>query len=401
MKRNLFCNMLHALYLMEPKNKADKYSNIMKKLDTYRYKDYSFSDGRILGSMCTQPHPIAKETYMKFLETNLGDPELFSGTKEVELKLISFIANLLNSPKNYVGQIGSGGTESNINAMWLAKQLTGKKEIIIPENAHFSFEKIATLMDMKLKMVPLTDSYCTDVELIGEKISKNTAAVVGIAGSTELGTIDDIPNLSKICEENDIFLHVDAAFGGFVIPFLKELQYNVPDFDFKLKGVSTISIDGHKMGCSAIPLGALFIREKKWIDKISVKSHCVSGKKQAGILGTRSGGPVAAAYAVTEYLGKKGYKDIVKNCMKTTYYTEKRIGEIGLNLAVKPTMNVLGVKLKNPSKVVKKLAGYKWKVNKMDRLSCIRIVLMPHVTKKTIDDFIPDLEKTCKEVGEI
>ena len=162
MKRNLFCNMLHALYLMEPKNKADKYSNIMKKLDTYRYKDYSFSDGRILGSMCTQPHPIAKETYMKFLETNLGDPELFPGTKEIELKLISFIANLLNSPKNYVGQIGSGGTESNINAMWLAKQLTGKKEIIIPENAHFSFEKIATLMDIKLKTAPLTDSYCTD-----------------------------------------------------------------------------------------------------------------------------------------------------------------------------------------------------------------------------------------------
>lgn len=386
---------------MEQLNKADNYSNITNKLDNYRTKDFTFASGRILGSMCTQPHPIAKETYMKFLETNLGDPDLFPGTKEVEMKLISFIANLLNSPKNYIGQIGSGGTESNINAMWLAKQLTGKKEIIIPENAHFSFEKIATLMDMKLKTVTLTDNYCTDVDLIEKKISKNTAAIVGIAGSTELGTIDDIPKISNICKNNNIFLHVDAAFGGFIIPFLKELKYDVPNFDFKLKGVSTISIDGHKMGCSAIPIGALLIREKKWIDKISVKSHCVSGKKQAGILGTRSGGPVAAAYAVTNYLGRKGYKDIVKECMETTHYTDKRIREIGLNLAIKPTMNVLGVRLKNPSQVVRKLAEHKWKVNKIDRLSCIRIVLMPHVTKKAIDDFIPYLEKVCKKVGEL
>jgi len=257
------------------------------------------------------------------------------------------------------------------------------------------------MMEKETNTVPLTNSYNMDVRSVEEKISKNTAAIVGIAGSTELGAIDDIPKLSKICEKNDIFLHVDAAFGGFVIPFLKELKYDVPDFDFKLKGVNTISIDGHKMGCSAIPLGALIIRNEKWIDKISVKSHCVSGKKQAGILGTRSGGPIAAAYAVTQYLGKEGYKNIVKNCMETTQHTRKRISEIGLNLAVEPTMNVLGVKLKNPSKVVKELADYKWKVNKMDRLSCIRIVLMPHVTKKIIDEFIPDLEKVCKKVGEL
>ena len=240
-----------------------------------------------------------------------------------------------------------------------------------------------------------------DINSVEKKINKNTAGVVGVAGSTELGIIDDIPKLSDICKDNNIFLHVDAAFGGFVIPFLKDLDYNVPDFDFKLKGVSTISIDEHKMGYSAIPLGILIIRDKKWIDEISVESHCVSGKKQAGILGTRSGGPVAAAYAVTKYLGKEGYKKLIKECMNTTNYTEKRIDEIGLNLAVKPTMNVLGVKLKNPSRVVKKLAEYKWKVNKMERLSCIRIVCMPHVTKKTIDKFIPDLEKTCKKVGEL
>ena len=96
-----------------------------------------------------------------------------------------------------------------------------------------------------------------------------------------------------------------------------------------------------------------------------------------------------------------GYKNLIKECIITTEYTEKRILDIGLDLVVKPTMNVLGIKLKNPSKVVKKLTDFGWKVNKMERLAAIRIVLMPQVTKKIIDNFIPDLEKVCREIGEL
>ena len=203
---------------MKSKNGTNKHKNVLKELDKFRAKDFAFSSGRILGSMCTQPHSIAKEAYMKFMETNTGDPELFPGTKEIEVKFISFISNLLNAPKNSTGQIVSGGTEGNITAMWLAKQLTGKKEILIPDNAHFSFQKIASLMDMKLVPVSLTKDYFMDITKIEERISKNTAAIVGIAGSTELGTIDPIPQLSEICRDKNIFLHVDAAFGGFIIP---------------------------------------------------------------------------------------------------------------------------------------------------------------------------------------
>jgi len=380
--------------------KDDKFYKILKELQSYRDKDFTFLSGHILGSMCTQPHPIAKEAYIKFLETNLGDPELFPGTKEMELKLISFISNLFNAPKTATGLIGSGGTESNITAIWLAKNLTGKKEILIPKSAHFSFEKIASLMNIKLVTIPLNKNHYTDISKIRGKISRNTAAVVGIAGSTELGTIDPIPELSEICKDENIFLHIDAAFGGFVIPFLKELGHNITDFDFRLKGVSSISVDAHKMGHSAIPLGALIIRDNRWLGKISVKTPYIGGKKQPGILATRSGGPVAAAYAVAKYLGKEGYKNLVKRCMDTAQYAEKKINDLGLRLVVKPTMNVLGVKLKNPSKVVKKLTDLGWKVNKMDRLSAIRIVLMPHVTKEIIDDFIPDLKKACKAAGE-
>ncbi len=382
---------------MKTKNKTE----ILRELEKYRNKDFTYTSGHILGSMCTQPHPIAKEAYMRFLETNLGDPELFPGTKEIETKYIKFILELLNAPKTAKGIIGSGGTESNITAIWLTKKLTGKKEIIVPENSHFSFQKIASLMDIKTVSIPLNQKYYMDINKLEKKITNKTAAVVGIAGSTELGTIDPIPEISDICRDNNIFLHVDAAFGGYVIPFLKQLGYDIPDFDFKLKGVSTISIDAHKMGCSAIPLGTLAIRDMKWLDKISVEAHCVSNGKQTGILGTRSGGPIAAAWAVSENLGNNGYKKIVQQCMDTTHHLMKRVDEIGLQMLVKPTMNVVGIRVKKPSEIIKKLTKKGWKVNKMDRISCLRIVVMPHVTKKIIDEFIPNLEKTCKEVGEI
>jgi len=374
---------------------------IFKELEIFQRRDFCFSSGHILGSMCTQPHPIAREVYIQFLETNLGDPELCPGTKEIESRFIAFIAALLHAPKTSVGQIVSGGTEGNITAMWIAKQLSGKKEVILPESAHFSFQKIASLMNIKLVEIPLTNEYVMDITKMKKKIHKGTVAVIGLAGSTELGAIDPIPELSDICSDEHIFLHVDAAFGGFVIPFLRDLHYKIPEFDFNLKGVSTISIDSHKMGYSAIPLGVLMIRQKHWLDSISVESPYISSKKQAGILGTRSGAPVAAAYAVAQYLGLEGYKSMVESCMDVTSYTEKRLIELGLSLVRKPTMNVLGVKLKKPGQIVKKLSEKGWRVNKVERLSCIRLVLMPQITKQIIDEFIPVLKKTCEEVGEL
>ena len=386
---------------MTQQNKKNKYKKILKELEFYKDKDFTFSSGHILGSMCTKPHIIAKESFMKFIDTNLGDPELFPGTKQIESKYISFILKLLNGPKTATGLIGSGGTESNITAVWLAKSLSKKSEIIIPKTAHFSFDKIASLMDIKLVTVPVDKNYCMNISDFKKNLSKDTAAVVGIAGTTELGTVDPIPEISDICRDEKIFLHVDAAFGGFVIPFLKKLGQNIPDFDFNLKGVMSISVDAHKMGYSTIPLGLLAVRKEEWLDNISVKTPYISTKKQPGILATRSGGPVAAAYAVSKFLGIKGYKDLIKRCMNVTKYTVEKIDNIDLNLVIKPTMNVIGIRLKNPSKVVKRLTQYGWKVNNMERLSAVRIVIMPHITKEIIDKFIPDLKKVCKEVGEL
>ncbi len=382
---------------IDPKGKI-----IINELRSYQKKDFSFSSGHILGSMCSSPHPIAKQAYYTFLETNLGDPALFPGTKTIEKKLLSYIKTLLHAPETAQGHIVSGGTEGNITAIWIAKELSRKKTIVVPSSAHFSIQKIAKLMDMNIKTVPLTDQYTVDVTQLKKAVNTDTAAVLGIAGSTDLGTIDPIEEIGDFCYDEHLYFHVDAAFGGFIIPFLTQKKYNIKPFDFNIKGVSSISLDAHKMGYAAIPLGVLVIRKKNWLDAISVTSHCVSSEKQAGILGTRSGGPVAAAYAVIQYLGNKGYQEIMQNCIALTRYTANRIKGIGLSLIIDdPPLNVLAIKLKKPDIIVDKLTAQGWKVNTMKHLSSIRLVLMPHITKKTIDDFIPVLHNICKEEGEL
>jgi len=379
----------------------DSYRRIMQELMEYQKKDFSFSSGRILGSMCTEPHPIAREAYTHFLSTNIGDPELFPGTEQIKANLLSLIADMLHAPPTATGLIVSGGTEGNMTAMWLAKQLSDHREIVIPKSAHFSFEKIASMMDMKLVSVPLDDRYCMDAPQLKKLIGQKTCAVVGTAGSTELGAVDPLPDISDICYDEHLFFHVDAAFGGFVLPFLKKSSRNIPDFDFRLKGVSTISLDAHKMGYAAIPLGILMTRKRDWPSEISVESHCISAQKQAGILGTRSGGPVAAAYATLSFLGNEGYTKVIENCMKLTRYTAKKIKDMGLPLVTDPMLNVIGVRLKHVHEVSDALTREGWKINRMAHLSSIRIVLMPQITQQHIDEFLPVLEQCCKEVGEL
>ena len=375
--------------------------NIINKLDKYKKKDYKFKNGNILGSMCTEPLEISKRAYIKFIETNLGDPKLFPGAQILEEKYIDFLKKLLNAPNKSTAVIGSGGTESNITGMWLAKNISQKKEMIVPESAHFSFKKIETLMDMKTIPIKLNNKFQTDEKDLKKNINKNTAAVVAIAGTTETGSIDNIKEISDICTDEHIYLHVDAAFGGYIIPFMEKLGIKVNIFDFRLKGVDSISIDAHKMGCSVIPMGALVVKDKKILKKISVETPYISSEKQAGILGTRPGGAVASAYAVSEYLGIEGYKEIVKKCINNTKYLKEKIEDIGLNLLTEPVTNVIPIKLKNPDKIEKKLTKEGYKVNNMRRLSSIRIVVMPHVTKKVIDKFLPVFEKVLRENHEI
>ena len=373
---------------------------ILKELSEIHKLDYNYAEGRILGSMCTEAHPFAKEVYCKFLDTNLGDPGLFKGTKLIEEKVIKSIGNLLSLDEAY-GNIVTGGTEANLMAIRAARNhaRTYKGivdgEIIIPDSAHFSFKKAADMLNLKIVEAKLDENYKIDVESVKKAISDKTVAIVAIAGTTELGLIDPIEEISKIAHENNIYFHVDAAFGGFSIPFLKEAGYDLPVFDFSLDGVCSITVDPHKMGLAPIPAGGIIFRKKEYLQVMAVDSPYLTVKTQSTIVGTRLGASSAATYAIMNYFGKKGYSKLAQNLMENTYFFKNGLEKIGYNVVCEPELNI--VAFNHPDieahQLAEKLDKLGWKVSVAKCPIAIRVVLMNHIKKSHLKKLLEDLEK--------
>src|SRR5208283_1371415 len=242
----------------------------------------------ILSSMCTLPHPVAVKAHSLFMETNLGDPGLFPGTASLERLLVERLGTLFHH-KDAGGYATSGGTESNIQALRLAKVLRPSTcpNVVVPESAHFSFKKACDLLCLEIRNVPLGPDRRMHADTAAGFIDGNTICLVGVAGTTEY---------------------------GMVIPFLER---PIP-FDFALPGVTTIAVDPHKMGMSTIPAGVLLTREPDMLDALNIDTPYLTVKREYTLAGTRPGAPVAGALAVLDYMGISGMKAVVVGCMKNT-----------------------------------------------------------------------------------
>jgi tyrosine decarboxylase/aspartate 1-decarboxylase len=338
--------------------------------------------------MCTAPHPAARRAHQLFLDSNLGDPGLFPGSFRLEKEVVRKLAALLNG-KNSVGFIVSGGTEANLLALLAARNTANvsNPEVVIPESAHFSFNKICDLLRIKPIQAALDGSYRVDPSSVERCLNKNTIAVVGTAGTAELGAIDPIGKLSEIALEHGVYLHVDAAFGGLIIPFLE----NVSEFDFRLEGVKSITVDPHKMGMTTIPAGGILFRDSAYLEHIKTETPYLTDHFQYTFVGTRSGASVAATWAVFESLGREGFRNTVTRCIGLTKLLSSNLKSQGFKLVTEPTLNIVAFLWPNSRQLVEKLRRRGWFVSYVPRLDCIRIVVMPHLRRQHLRAFLKDL----------
>lgn len=373
---------------------------ILKELESFQSKDLKYCDGRILGSMCTEPHPFAKKVFEMFSNSNLGDPGLFKGTKEIEELVIGSLGEMLSADKVY-GHIVTGGTEANLMAVRAARNHARKYkgikegEIILPKSAHFSFKKAADMMNLKIVEADIDNGYKMDADSVREKITDRTVAIVAVAGTTELGIVDPIEEISEIAFENNIYFHVDAAFGGFSIPFLREAGYDFPDFDFSLPGVCSITVDPHKMGLAPIPAGGILFREREYLDVMAIDSPYLTVKTQSTIVGTRLGASAVATYAVMKYFGKEGYSKLAENLMDNTRFFKENLEKIGYDVVVEPELNI--VSFNHPkidaNELSQLLDERDWKVSVSSCPVAIRVVLMNHIKKSHLEELLNDLKE--------
>jgi tyrosine decarboxylase/aspartate 1-decarboxylase len=374
---------------------------ILKELEQRLAKDFTYESGMIIGSMCSNPHPLARKVFAWYLEKNLGDVGLFPAVAELEAEAIQMIGSLLSN-RNPAGHIITGGTEANILALWAAKKSAKKArpEVIAPISAHCSLDKAGDLLNIRIIRVGLDRNFRVDVDAVRDAITPHTIALVGVAGTTGLGTVDPIARLSEAASDNDLYFHVDAAFGGFVLPFLKELGFEVPVFDFEAPGVCSMTVDPHKMGLAPIPAGGILFRNKKIRELISWNVSYLAGgeAKHASIVGTRSGASVVAVWSLLKHLGKDGYTQIVKRCMRLTLKLADEISDIeGLEIMAKPTMNIVGLmsRTMDIKRVTEGLRSRGWAVALFPRH--IRIVVMPYVQERHVNRFLEDLRSITHE----
>lgn len=373
--------------------KGTPQKDVLKELQQRQKRDQQYKDGHILCSMCTKPHPVSKKAYNLFFESNLGDPTLFPASAQLETEVITELSNLLHNPTP-TGFIVSGGTEANLLALTVAKKAkpTEHPEVILPESAHFSFTKICNLLNLKPTYASLDQNYRVNPLEVQKLITPNTIAIVSTAGTAELGAIDPIPTLSDIAQKSNLHLHVDAAFGGLIIPFLKNPQ----PFDFQLTGVKTLTVDPHKMGMAAIPAGGILLRNQELLTYLKTETPYLNSNYHFTFIGTRSGASAASAWTVIKVLGFEGYKKTVTACINNTQTLATNLKKAGFKLLCEPTLNILAIKTPNPQQLTQKLAKQGWYVSAIPRYSAIRVIIMPHTKRSNIIAFQEALCKTEK-----
>ena len=330
-----------------------------------------------------------------FFKLQSGRPRALSWKRQLEKEVINQLATLLHG-ENCVGYLVSGGTEANLMALLAARNMAqvSQPEVVLPESAHFSFTKICNLLNLKPVYAGLDSSFRVDSSSVEKCVSKNTVAIVGTAGTAELGAVDPIEELSHIALKHNVWLHVDAAFGGLVIPFLKNAKYK---FDFTLDAVKSMTVDPHKMGMAAIPAGGIIFRDSKALDFIKTETPYLTDPYQYTFVGTRTGASAASAWAVFRSLGMDGFKKVVGNCMKTTQLLADGLSDAGFKLVVEPTLNIVAFRSNKGTKhLAEKLWESGWFVSYVPRYDCIRIVVMPHVRKQHAVAFLKDLTEIEK-----
>ncbi len=339
---------------------------------------------RVLSSMCTQPHPAAREAAQKFLATNPGDPATYQEVAGLETRAIELLGEIvgLSDPTGYVA---SGGTEANIQAVRAARDLSEAPDpnVVAPESVHFSFNKAADVLGVELRTVPVDAQYRADVDAVRAAVDDQTALVVGVAGTTEYGRVDPIPDLAAIAADAGARMHVDAAWGGFALPFTDHV------WNFAHADIDTMTIDPHKLGRAVVPAGGLIARDRATLDALAVETPYLESTSQATLTGTRSGAGIASAVAAIEALWPDGYREQFERTMADAEWLTAELDARGFE-TVEPTLPLVAAQIPQPLFDALREAG--WRISRTAG-GDLRIVCMPHVTRETLQSFVADVDR--------
>lgn len=331
--------------------------DIAGALDAMARSDADWRGGRVplyVFGATPEVAEVGRDAFFRyFTENALGAKRAFGSLKRMEDEVVAMALDLFHGPPGAVGNMTSGGTESILLAVKAARDWARARRgnpqhrgnLVMPVTAHPAFDKAALLMDLPVRRVAVGPDLRADLAAMEAEMDGDTILLVGSVPCFPYGVVDPLPALSDLALRRDVWLHVDACVGGYFAPFAKELGAPIPEFDFGLAGVASISADLHKFGFCPKPASTVFFRDAERQRHAGYDLDVwPNGRFATGtFVGTRPGGGVAAAWAVLTYLGRQGYSDIARRMLAMRDGYVAGIEAIpGMRVFGRPDLSILG-----------------------------------------------------------
>ncbi|KAL4218090.1 hypothetical protein ACF0H5_022826 [Mactra antiquata] len=356
---------------------------------------------------------LVKEFFHGFMHENALNPMIYPALRLMETEVVSMTASMLHGNREVVGFLTSGGTESNLMAVKTYRDMAlatrkgiGKPNIVAPITVHPTIDKAAHYFGLDIIHTPMSADFTADVKAMEEAINGDTVMLCASAPQFCHAVVDPIEDIANLALKKGLPLHVDACFGGFMLPWVEKLGYPVPKFDFRVPGVTSMSADVHKYGFCV--KGASVICYKN----ADIRKHQIYAYSEwpgglygsPSMAGTRPGGNIAAAWAAMKALGEDGYMAKAKSLMDITTKMINKIKTIeGIYIMGQPCMTAFAIGSRDDAINIQAVAdvmetkGWKMERNQLpDSLHCSILPHHAHIADKFLTD-LEDSVKHCKD----
>jgi len=387
---------------------------VFDELESLRAGDVDWRSGRVF-SLAYYAGPqaiaVAEDAYRRFSGENALSTDAFPSLKMMQSDVLSMVGPWLGADKDSAGFMTSGGTESILMVVKAARdqfaQTDGvtKPNIVLPTSAHAAFEKACHYFGVESRRADVGEDWRADIAAMDRLIDDNTVMLVASAPQYPQGVIDDVTGIAKLAQQHGINCHVDACMGGVTLAYLEKLGQPIPAWNLRVPGVTSISVDLHKYGYTSKGASVVMYRSK------SLRAHqgfftdnWLGGMyASSGMLGTKSGGSIASAWAVLRHLGEDGYTALTQQTRNATVQLADHIvahPQLALRAYPESTLICFGATdptLLNVFAVADELRIRGWYVDRQtppDSLHCT--VNAIHHDK--IDAFVTDLDASINTV---
>ncbi|XP_014211819.1 sphingosine-1-phosphate lyase isoform X2 [Copidosoma floridanum] len=380
--------------------------------------DYNWKTGRVSGCVYKSSDPkqddVMAEVFRLTSATNPLHADVFPGVCKLEAEVVRIACKLFNGDDDCCGTMTSGGTESILMAVKAcrdyAREAKGirRPEIVMPVTAHAAFDKAAQYFKIRVRTVPVhPETYTVDLNAMRRAIGRNTIMLVGSAPNFPYGTMDDIGSISRLGLLHKVPVHVDACLGGFLVCFMRKAGFQLPDFDFKLPGVTSISADTHKYGYAPKGSSVVLYRSKE----LRHHQFVISPDWPGGIYGSptvngsRAGSSIATCWATLMSYGERGYVEATRKVIDTTRFIEKELREIeGIYVLGKPATSVVAFSSRHFHiyTLSQQLNKRGWNLNSLQFPNAVHMcVTLAHTQPGIADTFVKDVREEVLTLLEI